>query len=150
MDDFDYDKLARALEGALPPAAALSFVECVRRLTPECRRNIGRIIRGKARWDDWLGGDYSLNPVDLRMQIVTEHPPCETLALPSAADKPIGYVKELRGPIVVVEVGDPTIDPLARYRSGELSIPDNERGRAIQRALDEEAINDRFSGRSSL
>lgn len=136
-DDFDYEKLTRALDGALPPAAALAFVEAVRRMTPERRRNVGRIMRGKARWSDWLGADSLISyrpgkPLgDIGafevggeiFPIVTDHPPCKMFSPPV---------------VVAVEIADMP-DPLAPYRSGELSIPDNEQGRMIRDQLDRES-----------
>ncbi len=101
-DDFDYEKLTRALDGALPTAAILAFVEAVRRMTPERRRNVGRIMRGRARWNDWLGdGSLSADLTPPRyahafigLEIITKHPPCEYLAPP-----------RIEGPIVSFEVG---------------------------------------------
>lgn len=89
MKSDDFENLTRALEGALPPASILSFVENVRRLTPERRREVGRIIFGAPKWNDWLPGVFAgiVSPKFGPGRVEIEHPPCENLASPALRGK---------------------------------------------------------------
>lgn len=60
--------------GLIPSSAIDTLIESLRRLSPERMRLVGKIIRGKATWEDWLShNEDSVGPHAFR-DLYLQHP----------------------------------------------------------------------------